>query len=426
MQEPYIGLDLDDAVVNGNLTEYARSVVNKCRSYTEYSPSGTGVHIFLKGSLPNAIKTPTFEAYQKGRYLTVTEKPLLSLPIRAVDTEFILSLAPIEGRKRPLLSDVLTNIKDGSRNNDLFKLAASLRDKGYSIDVIYGLLEPKAKELNFPLNELELLVRSAGRYTPSIQPELELDGSLASFMRDQKPVPYIVEEILAENTISIITGLPESRKSWLLLDLGVALASGTTWLNRFPTKQKRVMMIDQERPRTEMQRRIKALMTSRGLSVDSLEGRLMPFAGTTTRLNRDDSFDSLKRRIADKKPDVLLIDSLKTFQSEDITNNQAMQHFMERVKELRSQYSLTIVFLHHENKGGYVRSREGQEVSAETIAGAAVLSEVPETLFIAAKTGDDASILYHIKNSYGPKMPPQLFKVVDTKEDRSAISVQAL
>lgn len=422
-------MDLDDAVVNGVLTPFARNIVNKCRSYTEYSPSKTGLHIYLRGKLENAIKTPTFEAYQNGRYLTVTEKPLLSLPIREVDSEFIQSIAPVEARNRPVLSDVITNIREGSRNNDLFKLAASLRDKGYSVDVIYGLLEPKAKELNFPLSELEALVRSAGRYTPSIQPvspESELDGSLSIFMQDQKPVPYIVGDVLAENTISIITGLPESRKSWLLLDLGVALASGTSWLNKFPAKQKRVMIIDQERPRIEMQRRLKALITARGLTIDSLEGRLIPYAGTTTRLNRDDSFDALKRRIEDKKPDVLLIDSLKTFQSEDITNNQAMQHFMERVKELRTQYSLTIVFLHHENKGGYIRAREGQEVSAETIAGAAVLSEVPETLFIAAKSSDDSSILYHIKNSYGLKMAPHMFKVIDAKEDRSAISVQAI
>ena len=41
-------VDIDHSVVDGNLTELARSIVDKVRSYTEISPSGKGIRIIAK------------------------------------------------------------------------------------------------------------------------------------------------------------------------------------------------------------------------------------------------------------------------------------------------------------------------------------------------------------------------------------------
>jgi putative DNA primase/helicase len=52
-------------------------------SYTEFSPSGEGVRIFVRGSLPSGIagkKRGNIEAYSSGRYLTVTGHRLNDAP----------------------------------------------------------------------------------------------------------------------------------------------------------------------------------------------------------------------------------------------------------------------------------------------------------------------------------------------------------
>src|SRR5690554_682849 len=51
------GIDLDRCIdTAGNLSPLASEVVTLCDSYTEVSPSGSGLHILVGGSVPAAIK----------------------------------------------------------------------------------------------------------------------------------------------------------------------------------------------------------------------------------------------------------------------------------------------------------------------------------------------------------------------------------
>lgn len=71
---PFTGIDLDHHVENGALDELAMQVFIECASYTEYSPSGTGLHIIVKGDTPQSVKNSPlgFEMYSQGRYFTMT------------------------------------------------------------------------------------------------------------------------------------------------------------------------------------------------------------------------------------------------------------------------------------------------------------------------------------------------------------------
>jgi primase-polymerase (primpol)-like protein len=51
-------------------------VCNTVCSYTEISPSGEGLHMLVRGELPNNLKTQGIEMYDHARYFTVTGKHL--------------------------------------------------------------------------------------------------------------------------------------------------------------------------------------------------------------------------------------------------------------------------------------------------------------------------------------------------------------
>lgn len=71
------GVDLDDVVQDGQLTAEAQDIVNTLDSYTEYSPSGNGVHILCLGKLPEGERhVGSYECYETGRYFTVTGRSL--------------------------------------------------------------------------------------------------------------------------------------------------------------------------------------------------------------------------------------------------------------------------------------------------------------------------------------------------------------
>jgi hypothetical protein len=85
------GIDLDHCVdeSNGCIDSWAQSLLERIRSYAEYSPSGTGIHLLVRGSIPSGIrrKVPqashpdaSIEMYSHGRYFTISEKHIPGTP----------------------------------------------------------------------------------------------------------------------------------------------------------------------------------------------------------------------------------------------------------------------------------------------------------------------------------------------------------
>lgn len=74
--DPYVGIDLDDVIdpATGAVVPLAARAIRRLDTYTETSPSGTGVHLILEGSLAGLAgrKHGRVEIYEEGRYLTVT------------------------------------------------------------------------------------------------------------------------------------------------------------------------------------------------------------------------------------------------------------------------------------------------------------------------------------------------------------------
>ena len=80
-----VGIDLDGAVSEGVVAPWALAIVNDFNCYSEFSPSGKGIHVICQGSLPDARgrkiklnepatsdKQPAIEIYSNGRYFTFT------------------------------------------------------------------------------------------------------------------------------------------------------------------------------------------------------------------------------------------------------------------------------------------------------------------------------------------------------------------
>lgn len=78
-----VGVDLDDCILpDGTIDPTKQWIVDHLNSYTEFSPSGKGLHIFVFGQIPKALKRSQagVEIYSYGRYFTVTGKHLTDTP----------------------------------------------------------------------------------------------------------------------------------------------------------------------------------------------------------------------------------------------------------------------------------------------------------------------------------------------------------
>jgi hypothetical protein len=71
---PIVGIDLDDCIVNKTIQPWAWQIMDDVDSFTEYSPSGTGLHSYATGELDAAMKNDEegVEMYDRDRFFTVT------------------------------------------------------------------------------------------------------------------------------------------------------------------------------------------------------------------------------------------------------------------------------------------------------------------------------------------------------------------
>lgn len=103
-----LGIDIDKVLKEGTteiIGEQAQSIAQliiEADTYTEISPSGTGLHLFLRLTSPlslDASRHEPFEAYTDGRYFTVTQAPYkgYNKPVREVSPQQAIELLQIVG-----------------------------------------------------------------------------------------------------------------------------------------------------------------------------------------------------------------------------------------------------------------------------------------------------------------------------------------
>jgi hypothetical protein len=78
-----VGVDLDKCrdAETGELEPWAQGIVETLNSYTEVSPTGTGVHVLARGELPSSGRRHgPVEMYDSGRFFTVTGQRIHGTP----------------------------------------------------------------------------------------------------------------------------------------------------------------------------------------------------------------------------------------------------------------------------------------------------------------------------------------------------------
>jgi len=79
--DPFVGVDLDHCMSGGKIEQWAQAIVEQLNSYTEVTPSGEGLRIWVKGKLPvGGRHKGQIEMYDSGRFFTFTGHHLEGTP----------------------------------------------------------------------------------------------------------------------------------------------------------------------------------------------------------------------------------------------------------------------------------------------------------------------------------------------------------
>ena len=283
-----VGIDLDNCVDdNGNLETWAVKIITSLNSYTEWSPSGKGLHILVKGVIPSAVKTVHVEMYDTGRYFTVTGKQVerttnkLASNQHALDVLYkqykLLTQAKTHKTQvnetsaygRGALTNgiqMVATSANGTRNNTLFqetcnliKLAnGGILDKTeveqgmIAAGMAAGLSEREVRAtVASAINKVGNEVREIPQLAQKNNDTSEVAHNVTPLRpilvkelmaKDFPPLVWLIEGLIAKGHLVVLGGRPKSGKSWLCLQMAKCLDVGESFLGR-QTRRAKVVYV---------------------------------------------------------------------------------------------------------------------------------------------------------------------------------------
>jgi hypothetical protein len=177
------------------------------------------------------------------------------------------------------------------------------------------------------------------------------------------PVPpaaqgWLIEGLWSAQAVGIIGGQPKCGKSFLALDLAVAVASGTPCLRYFPTCQHgRVLLFAAEDAAHIVRQRLEGIAAAAAVDFQSLEIYLITVP--TLRLDRPEHQQALAATVAELKPKLLVLDPLVRLHGIDENVAAEIAPLLAYLRTLQRCYLTAVVLVHHARKGA-AHERGGQ------------------------------------------------------------------
>lgn len=241
----------------------------------------------------------------------------------------------------------------------------------------------------------------------------------------------------------LIHGDWRSGKTWLMLDLGISLASGYPLFDHFPVSEpKSVLYVGAEGTPGSFADRLDQLLQIRGMGRDDFRKRfrfiIMGEQRGDTSLFLDDgnSVDGLIEYLRSDPPDVIMIDPLASFMLGEETND-GMKLVVQEMRRITRSIGSQVFIAHHN-----VKNSEAYNKPSKMARGGGALAAGMGVVSLESEQKDDGwSIKVRNNPKEGAPIPefevrwitaddetsgrPRLIKVeIDTGDDRILSTAQ--
>lgn len=169
---------------------------------------------------------------------------------------------------------------------------------------------------------------------------------------------WLIDGLWGDEAVGIIGGEPKCCKSFLALDMAVAVASGAPCLRRFATlRTGRVLLFAAEDALGVVRRRLDGICAAAGVDLAALDLDVI----TAPSLRLDTAGD--QARLADTvdalRPTLLILDPFIRLHRVDENVCSEVAPLLAYLRDLQRRFGLALAVVHHARKGAG-RARAGQ------------------------------------------------------------------
>jgi AAA domain len=212
------------------------------------------------------------------------------------------------------------------------------------------------------VDAVEFGAGAPGEHVPTIGPAVAVPRTpwlidVADLLAepDPGPTPMLVEDLIVDKAIIAAVGRWKTTKSYGLLDLCIAVATGRPAFGKLaiPTAGP-VVFVNEESGRTALWRRLDALCRGRAIDPEELRGRLHVAANARIRLDDLAWQKDLIEMGQDLRPRLMCFDPLARMKAPGREENaqSGMAVPIEFIRKLRETTQSAVAFVHHTGHTG--------------------------------------------------------------------------
>ncbi len=169
---------------------------------------------------------------------------------------------------------------------------------------------------------------------------------------------WLIDALWADEAVGIVGGEPKCCKSFLALDMAVAVAGGVPCLRRFaPARTGRVLLYAAEDALHVVRQRLTGIAAVAGRDLADLDIHVI--TAPSVRLDVEPDRDALTETIVELEPTLLVLDPFVRLHRIDENLSGEVAPLLAYLRELQRRFHVAVVLVHHARKGG-AKLRAGQ------------------------------------------------------------------
>ncbi len=185
--------------------------------------------------------------------------------------------------------------------------------------------------------------------------------------------PCLIDNVLRKGHKMLIAGPSKAGKSFLLIELCIAIAEGKKWL-QWPCAQGKVLYVNLELDRASCLHRFKDVYQALWISPDHLQNiDIWNLRGKSVPM--DKLAPKLIRRAAKKNYVAVVIDPIYKVITGDENSADQMANFCNQFDKVCTELGCAVIYCHHHSKGS-----QGSKKSMDRASGSGVFARDPDAL----------------------------------------------
>lgn len=176
---------------------------------------------------------------------------------------------------------------------------------------------------------------------------------------------WLIEGLWAREAVGIVGGEPKCCKSFLALDVAVAVASGAACLRHFPVAQTgRVLLYAAEDAPTIVRSRLERICRTAGVPFDGLDVQVI--TAPSLRLDLREDQTRLRQTVEAVRPTLLILDPFVRLHRIDENAAAEVAPVLGYLRELQRGFRMAVLLVHHARKAaGGARAGQALRGSSE-------------------------------------------------------------